>query len=151
MTGYDTIIIKMSTPERSRGEKIHRRRDMAEERKKTPPVPPVRKAGEAESLEVRLINIEVVLSPTNLALKELKPQRIAEMEFERIWLLAKVEGMRDAERQSLLQKELNRWEEKNPEVFKHLTTVNGNGLTPLARIRDSVIPPRLVSGYYTKK
>ena len=72
--------------------------------------------------------------------RKLAPEERASLEVEVIWLEFRTGKITSEERQSCLQKKLNVWEKEEPDLFNWLIGVNGNGLNPLSRIRDRVIP-----------
>jgi len=104
---------------------------------------------EVEKARERLMSVEAMLSPVNEA--NTTPFQRASLEIEKIWLRFKTGKISGSERQSNLGRTLNYWEINNHEVFDQLTQENGDGITLLAGIRNRVIPPINIGGFYTKK
>jgi len=73
--------------------------------------------------------------------RELVPRERASLEIELIWLEFRADKITSEERQSCLQEKLNVWEREEPDLFNWLVGENGDGLNPLSRIRNRVVPP----------
>lgn len=137
----------MSKEKLSSSEAAHRRQVLAEERRKIPPDYFSRRIIDALQAERRLVEVGNLLERED----GLSPSEKASLKIEVIWLEFRLERITQAERQSRLQTLLNRLEEKEPEVYNWLIDENENGSTPLAQIRDIVLPPVKIGGYYTKR
>jgi len=83
--------------------------------------------------------------------EEWSPEEKASLEIELIWLEFRTGKITSEERQSCLQKKLDVWEKEEPDLFNWLIGGNGNGLNPLSRIRDTVIPSRGERSYFSKR
>ena len=79
--------------------------------------------------------------------RKLVPEERAILEVELIWLELRTGEITSEERQSCLQEKLDIWEKEAPDIFNWLIGVNGDGLNPLSRIRDRVIPPQSKKRY----
>lgn len=103
----------------------------------------------------RLAQIEELLSPDNQSLSILNAQELEQtrtgLEIERIWLQFKFSIITTAEKQQLLTSKFDELEQANPDVYQWLFSENEHGLSMAQRIRDKVIPPIRVAGYYTKR
>lgn len=135
-------------------ESIHRRRVLAGERKKLPPDFLEQRVIDLIQAENRLKEIEALFDagkPGESSAQDLTPNEMASLGIEQIWLSFILRRITQAERQSYLQRTLNFLEGEQPDVFQWLIGKNGEGSTPLARIRDRIMPSRQVGGYYTKE
>jgi len=128
----------------------HRRQVLAEERRK-PEKLLMQGIREKVLAEKRIVEVEQLLNSKGKKTTEILPKDKVSLEIELIWLRFRLERITPAERQSLLQKKLNALEQESPEIFNWLTTENESGFAPLARIRDSVMPPIEIKGYHTKR
>lgn len=128
----------------------HRRQVLAEERRK-PEKLLMQGIREKVLAEKRIVEVEQLLNSKGKKTTEILPKDKVSLEIELIWLKFRLERITPAERQSLLQKKLNALEQESPEIFNWLTTENESGFAPLARIRDSVMPPIEIKGYHTKR
>jgi len=128
----------------------HRRQVLAEERRK-PEKLLMQGIREKVLAEKRIVEVEQLLNSKGKKTTEILPKDKVSLEIELIWLKFRLERITPAERQSLLQKKLNALEQESPEIFNWLTTEAENGFAPLARIRDSVMPPIEIKGYHTKR
>lgn len=133
----------------SHGEAVHRRRVLVQKRKKVPPDLIKWPVTEQQQTKGRLEEITNLLEAEN----RLSPQKKAALKaVEGIWLEFKLGEITQSKRQSVLDKFLNDLKQEEPEVHLWLTTKNGdNGPPPLVAIRDRVMPPRKIGGYYTKR
>lgn len=108
----------------------------------------IREKGLAER---RLVEVKDLLdSQTSRPLRDCTSEEIG-LRVELIWLEFRLERITQAKRQSQLQGLLNGLEVENPEVFQWLTGEDEEGKTELARIRNQVIPPIDIKGFYTKR
>jgi len=129
-------------PSLSRGEKINRRRVLAEERKNAS------WSDESQRARMKLRELETKLSSEEGIME---PLERASLEVERIWWKFKAGEISSEGREKEFNETLKRWEESNQKVFIELTKENGDGITRLAKIRDKVIPPLTIGGYHTKR
>lgn len=136
-------------------ESVHRRRVLAEERKKgLPPGFLEQQVSDSIQAERRLGEIEFLLDagkPEKSLAQDLTPVIEASLRAEKVWLQFRLGRITQAERQSHLQRMLNSLEDEQPDVFRWLTEEDDEGLSPFVRIRDKVIPPSKAGGYYTKR
>lgn len=133
----------------SHSEQVHRRRELADERRQSPLARTIVE-------ETRILNARARLEAVNDRLSSsdeatLPPLTLASLQIEGIWLQFATGDISENEKNSRLQKTLNGWEESNPDVFELLVKENDNGITPLAEIRNSVIPPITIRAYHTKR
>jgi len=91
----------------------------------------------------RLLDLEIS--------EEWLPKQKASLEIELIWLEFRTGEITLEERQFCLQKKLDVWEKEEPDLFNWLIGENGNGLNPLSRIRDRVIPSRGKRSYFSER
>lgn len=138
-----------SEKEPPHGEQVYRRRVLASTRQKSSLDGERWSVEEVEKARERLMSVEAMLSPVNEA--NTTPFQRASLEIEKIWLRFKTGKISGSERQSNLGRTLNYWEINNHEVFDQLTQENGDGITLLAGIRNRVIPPINIGGFYTKR
>lgn len=146
------------TPERiprkkiSHGEAVYRRRLLAEARQK----------GvfnidqhiiDKNQAQRRLTEINQYLSPEDQTLSVMDSQQQeqtrTELEIERIWVQFKLELITPADKQRLLAAKFDEVEKK-PALYDWLTK-NEHGLSMAEKIRDKVMPPTRIAGYYTKR
>lgn len=146
----------MSDSERgpSHGDRVHRRRVLAEARQELSPDRGKRATADFKDDPIRqarnrLSNIESALSPDSET--SMAPLDRACLEVERTWLEFRAGMIYENERTAKLQGILNYWKTENPEVFDLLTQENGNRITLLAKIRGEVIPPIKIGGFHTKR
>ena len=103
----------------------------------------------------RLAEIEELLSPDNQSLSVLNAQELEQtrtgLEIEHIWLQFKLGSKTQPEKEQLLKSKFDELEQANPDVYQWLVSKNEQGLSMAERIRDKVIPPTRVAGYYTKR
>lgn len=128
----------------SRGEAIHRRRVLADERRKPPSIE--QRISTLAQAEDRLSEINEIIESQ----KPLTSQEEISLQLETIFLKHKLGRIDLGERQSLQQRMLNTLQEEQLGVYEWLTSENGIGTTPLIRIRDKVFPPSKVDGHHTK-
>lgn len=145
---------KKEQPHRSQGEAKHRRDELAKARR-----------GEVFDVNKRLIErttaltrldeINRLLSPNDMTLALMddseRARTKAGLEIEQLWIQNKFELITTAERQHKLSEILVKLEGSNKDVYSWLTNRNGNDPTMLEKIRDKVMPPIRVAGYYTKR
>lgn len=127
---------------------VQRRRALAAARREITPDYFEREIRTRQEAEERLQkNREILGQEDNLTSKE-----NVSLTIENIWLKFKLDRLSQAERQSQLQKFLNDLEGKAPDIYNWLTSAEfTNWVSPLVRIRDRVIPPKTIEGYYTKR
>ena len=110
---------------------------------------------EKEQARRRLEQIEELLTPGNTSLSllnnEEREQTRNGLEIELIWLQFKLGRITQVEKQQALSTKFDELEKVNPDVYQWLTSRNEQGLSMAERIRDKVIPPIRVAGYYTKR
>ena len=103
----------------------------------------------------RLAEIEELLSPDNQSLSVLNAQELEQtrtgLEIEHIWLQLKLGSITQPEKEQLLKSKFDELEQANPDMYQWLVSKNEQGLSMAERIRDKVIPPTRVAGYYTKR
>ena len=103
----------------------------------------------------RLAEIEELLSPDNQSLSVLNAQELEQtrtgLEIEHIWLQFKLGSISQPEKERLLKSKFDELEQANPDMYQWLVSKNEQGLSMAERIRDKVIPPTRVAGYYTKR
>jgi hypothetical protein len=137
----------------SRGEAVNRRRALAIARK-TALLDIDARILEKQQARDRLQEIDWELSPESLTFSEMtQPEldqtRVA-LEIERIWLQSKLGIITPVEKQRSFDDIFKKIQRK-PEVHRWLTSENEHGVSMLQRIRDKVIPPIRIEGYYTKR
>lgn len=143
----EVLFRKMNKEKLTSSEAAHRRQVLAEERRTLLPDYLTRRIIDTVQAERRLVEVGNLLERED----GLAPSEKASLKIEEIWLEFRLERITQAERQSRLQRLLNRIEEEEPKIYSWLIDENENGSTPLARIRDSVLPSVKVGGYHTKR
>lgn len=146
----------MSQERLSSSEAAHRRQVLAEERRKPSFIEQT--IFEKEQAERRFVEVKSLLNSEGTALEELAVQeelsleqiRVS-LEIEQIWLKFRLEHISQAKRQSLLQKKLDKLEREDPDLLEWLTTSDEDDEALLGSIRNRVIPPIRVKGFYTKR
>ncbi len=136
------------------GEAKHRRKVLADARRKEI-FDLDKKIIEKDQAGQRLARIEELLSPGNKNLSDLNPlvleQTRTGLEIERIWLQYRLEIITQPQRQQLLNSVFDELEQNSPGIYQWLFLKNEHELCMAERIRDKVIPPKRVAGYYTKR
>ncbi len=144
----------MSKEQLSRSEKIHRRRTLADHRRHDLDVVSRQIIKKIEAKN-RLTEIEKILSPKNPVLRLLAPmeqeQTRASLEIEQIWLKLKCGMIKQDEHSQLLQQKFTQLEKKLPDVYHWLTDMQGRNPSRAQLIRNQVIPPIRIDGFYTKR
>ena len=144
---------KEHIPHRSHGREINRRKILAIARKAAV-LDVDALIIEKKQARDRLTKIDWTLSPNSQELSEMtdpeRDQTRTGLEIERIWLQLKLGIITPAEKEQSLAgifKEV----EKKPDVNNWLFAKDQHGLPMAVRIRDKVMPPIRVAGYYTKR
>ncbi len=110
---------------------------------------------ETSQAQERLEEIGKLLSPDDTSLSLLNAQELGQtrtgLEIEQIWLQFKLGMITPAEKQQLLANKFDELEKSNPDVYQWLVSGSEHGLSMAERIRDKVMPPIRVEGYYTKR
>lgn len=143
-----------SKERRSHGEAVHRRRILAATRQGE--VFDVnKKILETSQAQERLEEIEKLLSPDDTTLSLLnaqeREQTRASLEIEGIWLQFRLGIVTQPDKQRLLTGKFDELEKTKPDVYQRLVTKSDQGLSMAERIRDKVIPPSNIAGFYTKR
>ena len=135
--------------ELSHSEEVHRSRVLADARRRPSLSEERWSVEEVEKARKRLIIVEEMLSPVS----EINMTRLerASLQIEGIWLRFKTGKISENERQSDLAITLNHWNTYDREVFVLLTQENGDGVSRLVEIRNKVVPPIKIGGFYTKR
>jgi len=137
----------MSKEKLSRGQASYRREILARARQTTPPDLIEQRIADQQQAKKRFEEVKrLLMTEDNLT----PPEKIS-LRVEKIWLAFRLGRIPQSERQSRLQRMLNDLEKENPDLFQWLTEEDDQGLTLLARIRDKVLPPQRIGGYYTKR
>ena len=137
-----------------RSEKIHRRRVLADHRRQDlhDVSKQIIKKLEAQK---RLSEVTELLSPKNPVLSLIAPlereQTRASLELEQIWLELKCGMINREEHSQLLQQKFTELENGMPDVYHWLTDMHLRNPSRAQQIRDKVIPPIHIGGYYTKR
>lgn len=134
------------------GEAKHRRRELARHRRDISDIAQqIIKKIEARD---RLAEIEKRLSQDNFALSVMSPQEReqtrAELEIEQIWLQYKCGLITQEQQNQLLSSKFDELEKARPDVYHELVR-NDHGLSIAQQIRNRVISPIRIGGYYTKR
>lgn len=141
-------------PQRSHGEAVHRRRLLAEARQKAVFNIDQRIIDRSQA-ERRLVEIDKILSPDDQSLaimdREERERTKVGLEVEHIWLEFRLGIITSAEKQSKLAVKFDEVWLDNEDRFNWLTSKNEHGVSMAEKIRDKVIPPMRVAGYYTKR
>lgn len=109
---------------------------------------------ELSKAEDRLRKVSGLLNSKGEKTEELSTEEkvnLVSLEIELIWLEFRLLRISQADKDSQLDKKLNELEKEDPDLYDWLTTESEGELAPLARIRDSVIPPIKMGGYHTKR
>lgn len=134
-------------------EAVHRRRILAAKRK-AEVFDVNKKILETSQAQERLEEVRRLLSPDDTTLSSLNPQELEQtrtaLEIESIWLQFKLGIITQADKQKLLTGKFDELKETKPNVYTWLIDENEHGLSMAEKIRDKVIPPTHVGGYYTK-
>lgn len=145
---------KESKKRLSHGEAVHRRRILAKMRQETV-LNVDQRIIEKRQAEWRLMEIDQILSPDDETLSIMNIQEREQtrtgLEIERIWLQLRLGIIPPAEKQRLLAGKFDELEEVKPDVYAWLVARNKHGLSMAERIRDKVMLPLYVGGYYTKR
>jgi hypothetical protein len=103
----------------------------------------------------RLTEIEWTLSPDSQTLSEMtdleRDQTRTGLEIERIWLLLRLGIINKDDKQRSFAGIFDELEKTKIGVYNWLVARNEHGLSMAERIRDKVMPPIRVAGYYTKR
>lgn len=144
----------MSKEHLSKSERIHRRRALADHRRHDLDVVSRQIIKKIEAKN-RIMEIDALLSPKNPTLRLLAPmeseQTRASLEIEKIWLQLKCGMIKQDEHSQLLQQKFTDLEKKMPDVYHWLTDMNLDTLSRAQQIRNKVIPPIRIEGFYTKR
>lgn len=139
-------------PHRSHGEAVHRRRELAAKRQEVFDIS--QRIMKRIEVKERLAEIEKLLSPDDLTLSVMNLQERertrAELEIEQIWLQLKCGVITKAQQLQSLTSKFDELEKAKPDVY-HSLVRNDHGLSIAQQIRDNVMPPIRVAGYYTKR
>lgn len=119
----------------SHGEAIHRRRVLAKER------------ASLEYLKETITDIEKAAKRAKeldelLQKDGLDPTQKTLFFLEGAWAKYRAGFINEDKRMSIIDHELNRAREKNPEIYTWLITCDENGLNVLAKIRDRFFRPK---------
>ncbi len=136
------------------GKAVNRRRILAETRQRA--VFNVdQRIIERSQAERRLMEIDQILSPDDQTLSIMNDQEREQtrtgLEIERIWLQFKFSMITPVEKQRLLAGKFDELEKTKPDLYNWLVARNEDELSMAERIRDKVMPPIRVAGYYTKR
>lgn len=100
------------------------------------------------------MEIDQILSPDDQTLSIMNIQEREQtrtgLEIEHIWLQLRLGIITPAEKQRLLAGKFDELEKHKSSLYRWLTE-NEHGLSMAERIRDKVMPPIRVAGYYTKR
>ncbi|MBU1326936.1 hypothetical protein KKG44_04890 [Patescibacteria group bacterium] len=136
----------------SYGKAVNRRRILAEHRRGIHDIS--RRIIERIEAKDRLAELGKLLSPDNGTLSRMnaydREQTRAELEIEQIWLQLKCGLITQEQRNQLLSSKFDELEKAKPDVYHELVK-NDHGLSIAQQIRNRVIPPIHVGGYYTKR
>jgi len=147
------VRVSKEIPHRSHGEAVNRRRILAETRQRA--VFNVdQRIIERSQAGRRLTEIDQILSPDDKTLSIMNIQEREQtrtgLEIEHIWLQLKLDIITQAEKERLLADKFDELEKHKPSLYRWLTE-NEHGLSMAKQIRNKVMPPIRVTGYYTKR
>lgn len=141
-------------PHRSHSEAVNRRRILAIARR-TAVLNVDARILEKNQARDRLAEIDQYLSPDDQTLSMMTDPELDQtrtgLEIERTWLQLKLGIITPAEKEQSLAGIFEEVEKNKPEVSGWLNARNEHGLSMKERIRDKVMPPIRVAGYYTKR
>jgi len=146
------VRVSKEIPHRSHGEAVHRRRILADRRQEVSDINKriVDRIQGKQSLE----EIGKLLSPDDLTLSIMniqeREQTRAELEIKQIWLQLKLGMITQEQQKQLLTSKFDELENGKADVY-HWLVDNAHGPSRAQQIRDNVMPPIRVAGYYTKR
>jgi len=139
-------------PHRSHGEAVHRRRALADGRQGVSEIN--KRIIDRIQGKQRLEEIGNFLSPEDLTLASMQhpqqEQTRAELEIEQMWLQLKLGMITQEQQRQLLTSKFDELEKGKADVY-HWLVDNANGPSRAQQIRDKVMPPIRIAGYYTKR